>query len=384
MKVENIPEYYDVYHPYKAIFWRERLEDLKKGKLIAPPFVMMHPEAWCPHDCFFCAYRNSGWNDDPKGMRFFGEWAKDASEGQTGKPKGKLIKGVSGWSQELTERLPREMHECGVKAVEITGSGEPLAFPHIKLLFTELAKYNFETALVTNAQLLTPEIRSYIKNLKWMRFSMDSCTAETHSKVHGVKPNVFERCVQHISDAVREFPEAYLGISYIITKDNYSEVLKSAEFWKQKGVRSIRYSFEYEPTGTAKLTPEQVGVARQQISEARKLQGNNFRVFGQVERLDTYDRPNTDFHYCGQQMMTWNVGYDGKCYPCCIEIYKPNSVFGDLNKQSFKDVCFGDFRKKYVDNFDVTKCNNCWLRDKNIAIETLLAPEKRIGHVNFP
>jgi len=154
-----------------------------------------------------CAYRSGGWFKH--GMNFLTpDWTTEADrvEGQIGKPRGKLIPEVSGWPKERGLKIPKEMHDEGIPACEITGSGEPTLWPYIKELFVELGKYDIETALVTNGQHLKPLIDAgVIQNLQWMRFSMDSCTSEVHSKVHGVNPAMFDIAVKNI-ERVRIYP----------------------------------------------------------------------------------------------------------------------------------------------------------------------------------
>jgi radical SAM protein with 4Fe4S-binding SPASM domain len=312
------------------------------------------------------------------------EWADGVVEGQTGKPKGRLVPEISGLPKEIALDLPRQMFEEGIPSTEITGSGEPTLYPYIIPMFNEFTKYNIETALVTHGQTLKPLLDAEcIQNLQWMRFSMDSCTPEVHSKVHGVVPQMFNQALKNIERVRDMYPKSILGISFIITKDNYHQIVQAAEFWKNIGVDAIRFSFEYEPTGTAKLTPDQIDFSRTAIKQAKELTNNGFRVFGQVERLDAYTKPNNDFTYCGYMQFCWNIGYDAKAYPCCIMIYQKGFEMGDFRKQSLHEIIYGKEKQEYLEKFDVKKCHNCWLRDRNIAIETLLAPEKRLGHVNY-
>lgn len=383
MNVKEIKIYNNVYSPFKASYFMNDIKKLRDGELIPPKQLQLHPEAYCSNDCQFCAYRNSGWNK--YGMNFLRpEWANGIVEGQTGKPKGKLIPEVSGLPRSVILGLPRQMSDEGIPATEITGSGEPTLYPYIIDLFGGLASHDIETALVTNGQHLKPLLDSEcIQNLKWMRFSMDGCTKETHSKVHGVSGEMFYVAVKNIIKSRDAFPKAILGISFIVTKDNYHEILKAAEFYRDLGIDAIRYSFEYTPNGKANLTADQIDFTRTAIKQAKELVNNEFRVFGQVERLDTYARPNTDFTYCGYMHFTWNIGYDAKIYPCCIMIYQKDFEMGNLRTQSLHDIIYGEKRRKFMEEFNVKKCFNCWLREKNIAIETLIAPEKRLGHINY-
>jgi radical SAM protein with 4Fe4S-binding SPASM domain len=385
MNVQEIKEYNDVYNPLKVAFHMSDIEKIRNGELIPPKQLQIHPEGFCSNDCQFCAYRNSNWQS--YGMNYFRDgWAssEDMIAGQKGKPKGKLVPEVSGLSKNIGLSIAEQMSDINIPAAEITGSGEPTLYPYIKEMFDSFAKHNIQTALVTHGQNLKPLLDGeHIQNLQWIRFSMDSCTPETHSKVHGVSDKMFPVAVSNIKKVVDLFPDAIIGISFIITQSNYHEILKAAEFYKNIGCDSIRFSFEYEPTGTAKLTPDQIDFARSAIREAKKITNNKFRVFGQVERLDSYVKPNIDFTFCGYQLFTWNIGYNGKVYPCCIMIYQDGFEFGDLNKQTLEKIAFSEFRRKYIDDFNVKRCHHCWMRDKNITIESLIAPEKRLGHVNY-
>lgn len=361
------------------------IKKLQNGELVVPKQLQIHLEGFCSNDCWFCAYRNSNWQS--KGMNYFNDnWAspEDMISGQKGKPKGRLVPEISGIPKDVALGLPKQMADLGIPATEVTGSGEPTLYPYARQFFDELAKYDIETALVTNGQHLQPLLDGCnIQNLQWMRFSMDSCTAETHSKVHGVSKSMFPIAIANIKRTVDMFPNAIVGISFIITKDNYHEILRAAEFYKSIGCKSIRFSFEYETTGTAKLTSDMIDFARTAIKQSKELARNGFKVFGQVERLDNYIKPNTDFTFCGYQMFAWNIGYNAKVYPCCIMIYNDAFEFGDLTKQTLEEIVFGEARKKYIEKFNVLKCHNCWMRDKNIAIETILKPERRLGHINY-
>ena len=380
MRVDEIREYHDVYSPMKAIYWLEDIERIRNGELIPPKFIQLHPEAWCPHRCEYCAYRYSGW--DKHGMQFFKpEWAGEKPDLSRRKPVGRLVPGVSGLPKEIALRLPREMHEEGIEAIEITGSGEPLVYPYLLELLRQCSKWLEDIAIVTNGQFFTSQVADAVGHLTWLRFSIDACRRETYREIHGV--DCFDRVIENLRMAIDRFPDTHIGVSFIVTRKNFREVAEAARFYRELGVRNIRFSFEYEPTGTARLRKCEIEEVREQLEDAKRLQNSRFRVFGQVERLDSYSRPNTDFTFCGYQHFVWNVGYDAKCYPCCIQIYHPEFAFGDLRRQSLHEIIYGEGRRRFLERFDVTKCHPCWLRDRNKFIETLLAPERRLGHVRF-
>jgi radical SAM protein with 4Fe4S-binding SPASM domain len=366
MRLADISNDGNHYSPWKALHHKQEIELLKKGELFPPKDIQVDLEGWCPHSCEFCTYRNVNWKD--YGMEF--------EEPETLVPEG------SGLPKEVAMRLPKEMYEAGIPSIELTGGGEPMAYPYLKEFLEELRKYPIELSIVTNGASLNEQIQSRLENLKWIRFSADAVTPETYSKVHRVPRSVFGVVLRHIREIVaRQFEDCKVGISFVITKQNYQEVEKAARFYKDLGVDNIRFTFTYEPEGDGRLTPEETKLAEQALNQARKLQDDNFKVFGTMRRLEFYSRPNTDFHFCGYQLFTWAIGYDGLVYPCCIMKYHKGFALGDLRGESLKEIVYSERRRAFVDAFDVRRCKPCWLRDKNEFIEYLLAKDPQ--HVNY-
>jgi len=366
MKLSEIASDGNYYSPWKALHQSEDIELLKKGELFAPKDLQVDLEAWCPHSCEFCTYRNVNWQEH--GMDFLEPEKRIAEE--TGLPK------------EIAMRLPKEIHEMGIPSIELTGGGEPLVYPHIKEFLTELAKYPIELAIVTNGAALNNQLQILLKNLKWIRFSADAITPDTHSKVHRVPPSVFGQVTKHISEVVEQnYPDCRVGVSFVVTQHNYHEITDAAAFYKDLGVDNIRFTFTYDPQGEGALTPEQVRTSERALNEARKQQDSTFKVFGTMRRLEHYSQPNTDFSFCGYQFFTWAIGYDGQVYPCCIMKYHRGFSMGDLKTQSLQEIAFSDARRKQIEEFDVKSCKSCWLRDKNQFIEYLIADKPQ--HVNF-
>ena len=366
MKIANIKKDGNYYSPWKALNQQEGIALIKKGEMFAPKDLQVDLEAYCPHSCEFCAYRNVNWQGH--GMDFV-EPARPVPE-ETGLPK------------DIAMRLPKEMYEAGIPSIELTGGGEPMVYPYIKELLDELGKYPIELAIVTNGASLNKQIQSRLKNLKWIRFSMDAVTAETHSKVHRVQPSVFGVVLKHLKEIIaRQFEDCRVGVSFVTTKHNYQEIEEAAQYYKDLGVNNIRFTFTYDPEGEGQLTPEETRQAERSLNRARALQDDDFKVFGTMRRLEFYSQPNTDFHFCGYQFFTWAIGYEGLVYPCCIMKYHKGFAMGDLRNYSLKELVQSEERKRFVETFDVHDCKACWLREKNQFIEYLLADNPQ--HVNY-
>lgn len=371
----------DEYSPWKSIYHQKEIQMLQKGELFPPKNIQIDLEAWCPHDCSFCAYRNAGFN--ATGMQFYNpEWAPNAKLTQTNQPKGRIVPNISGIPKEVALRLPSQMAKEGIPSIEITGGGESLAYAWIVPFLEELNKYAIEIAIVTNGQLLTERIRRLLHHLKWIRFSIDAATRETYTKIHGVKGETWDLVLKNIKALMAQKPkEAVVGISYVITKENLKEISLAAKFWKEFGANNIRYTFLYDIRYDSGMKKEELIQVLSELERARKEEEGNFKVFAMTHRPDYYSNPNDDFNFCGYQFFTWAVGYNAQVYPCCIQKYYKDYAIGDLKKESLHDIIYGEKRQAYIASFNVKQCKPCWLRDKNKFIEYLAKKDPR--HVNF-
>lgn len=355
----------DYYSPYKAAHHPEIIDAIRHGRPTAPRNIQIDLEAYCPHSCEFCSYRNVDWQSH--GM-VFEEPPRPAAN--TSIP----------W--EVAQHIPAQMEVAGIPSIEITGGGESLAYPWITEFFDALAEHNIDVALVTNGVLFKPRVREHVRNLKWVRFSVDAISPEVYHEVHRTPAAAFNVTIKNIRDFIAERERGtVVGVSYVITPHNWQDVWQAADFFKNSvGADSIRYTFTYEPTGTGRLESYQRERVLKAISMAKdEFEDSKFKIFG-VNRIHEYSAPNDDFSFCGYQHFVWAIGYNGKVYPCCIMKYHPQFEMGDLATHTLDEIVSSPERMKMGFHLDVTDCKSCWLRDKNKFIESLLqAP----AHVDF-
>jgi len=351
------------YSPYKAAHHPDILENMRAGLPSAPKNIQIDLEAYCPHSCEFCSYRNVDWQSH--GMVF--------EEPSRPTPDTSIP-----W--EIAKELPFQMLEAGIPSIEITGGGESMVYPFIRQFLDLLSASGIDVAIVTNGVAFRQSLREHVERLKWIRFSVDAASSEVYSVVHRVPAPVYNTVLKHISETVDEFGmDSIVGVSFVITPHNYQEIRPAAERFRDMGVDSIRYTFTYEPTGTGRLELwQREDVLNDIVQVKRDFESPAFKVFG-VNRIHEYNAPNDDFSSCGYQHFVWAIGFNGKVYPCCIMKYHPQFEMGDLCSQTLKEIVNSEQHKSMI-RLDPMTCKSCWLRDKNKFIESLIeAP----AHVDF-
>ena len=366
----------DEYSISKANYHLDRLQEIKKGNPIAPTLIQIDLEAWCNDNCSFCSYRkDDGYNKEM--LKLIDGCSSDACS-PIGKSSDKSRLPVS-----VAYDLPGQMKDAGVPAIELTGGGEPTMWPYFDILLGGLITNDIEIGLVTNGSNL-PESR--IKQMceyegtLWVRLSMDASNQEIHKKIHRTPGEDFDRRIENIKKIVQyKHKELVLGISFIITPDNYWDIEESIILYKALGVSNIRFSWMYDTSGTAGLDEAEIERIKGTLVEMKgKYETPEFGVFFEVGRIDTYNRPNDDFKTCYYQRFVWNIGADGYVYPCCIQKYDPNYAFADIRTETVKEII--DSTHSRMSTLDPKGCHPCWLRQRN---KTIAANIEQPKHHNF-
>ncbi len=364
-----------VYSITKSLWHTEKIKALQEKKTISPTMIQVDLEAYCNDNCSFCSYRKEdGYNTAMLKLI-------DGKPNTENKPIGKPS-ADSRIPEIFAEELPRQMVEADIKAIEITGGGEPTLWPAFDNLVRALGSAEREIGLVTNGSNLSGErIELISKFCLWVRFSMDSAIPETHRKIHRTANEDFDRRLQNLTKlGLIKNPNLVLGISFIVTPENFNEISEAARVYSEiKGVNHIRFSWMYDKEGHAGLSQSRIEDVKIKLRQAKRLfEREDFKVIYEEGRIDLYSKPNDDFDTCFMQRFVWAIGADCLVYPCCIMKYHPNFAFGDIRNQTLKQMI--DTSKKFMDDLDPKNCFPCWLRNRNISIGN--AVEKPLHH-NF-
>lgn len=363
------------YSSEKAIFHTDKIKLLQQNKPIIPTELQIDFEAYCNDNCSFCSYRKvDGYNN--KMLKLI-EGEAHTDDRPIGKPS---IEGRI--PNNILLDLPRQMVEAGIPAIEITGGGEPTLHPMFTKALQLFGEAGLEIALVTNGSTLTDRNIDLIKRYcLWVRISMDASNQEIHKKIHHTPNEDFEKRIAGIRKlCINKRKEQVLGISFIITPENVYDITNSTLLYKSLGVDNIRFSWMYDKGGKAGLTDKQIDDVLILIPELqRQYDSEIFKVFSTKGRIQTYTGVN-DFDKCHFQQFVLSVGADSKCYPCCIQKYNPDYAYGDLKKNTLKEIVTSMNTHEFMMALKPEQCFPCWLAPKNKAI--LAAVEEPI-HKNF-
>ena len=348
----------------KFSYYQDELQQFRDGSDVSLRRIQIDPIAGCNHDCPFCIYRFNRGSNDPDMNALFNE--------------SNIL------SMEKMEEIFDDCVELGVKAVEITGGGEPSLHPKFPEILQMLNERGLQIGLVTNGAWRDKHFDKIIEGLKqatWVRFSLDAATSETHIITHASRKGDFKKATDAIVGLVAH-QTVDVGISFIVQKNNYMEICAASDLAEMLGVKYIRFGgvvFEGEKIDHIELGKIEHGNATNAI---RMMQNK-----GHVPIINAFDtRANVDFERykpgdtCYYSHLATVIGADAKVYVCCVWKYRPDGLIADLNGLRFKDVWLDNGLGGFYEGFDISeKCTRCFLKDKNDHLHSLVTAE----HVNF-
>ncbi len=344
-----------VFTSFKPAWHLDKIASLREKKDIIPTRVQLIISDLCNQNCHFCAYRMSG------------GFSTENFPDEAGRKNPRRFM--------PTEKAVEILYDCaelGVKAIEFTGGGEPTVHPdHIEIINCA-QKFGLQTGLVTNGVKLKEH--TTLGRLTWLRVSLDAGCKETYEEIRQSKQ--WDKVLANIKLAT-SFKHPYLGVGFVITRENYREILVACKLVKSLGVPYIRLSamFSHQGAGYYKGIYEEIGRLRE---EAKKLEDETFKVidfFG--DRIEDLELASPDYDFCGYQQFVLYIGGDQKVYSCCTNAYTTHGEIGDLREQSFKEWISSHHRY----DFDARKCHHCQFNSKNLLINYLIEPNP--PHVDF-
>lgn len=324
----------------------KRIQSLHSGIIDGPIVVDFDCSTSCNLNCFFCISKNMIGNK----MFSYDElysWAK-------------VFKAMD------------------VRAVILTGGGEPLTNPYIDDFISILKEMNIQIGLVTNGLLM-----SKCKNLHlcdWVRVSLDAGNASTFQALKGI--DGFDTIVRNIINLNQHKGSCESGLSFLISHDkdkgvsNINEIYSAASLAKNIKCDYFELKLQFNMNHQdIVVDDESVGRIKKQIEEILLLETNTFKV---------YLNHNLSFLINNQDCKNGDVN---KCHICNLRtVISPRGLFlcsyfrgneqfkyGESDAEKFQKLWFSDTRQRMIESVKMdTTCNfNCARKKSNQLIQKL-------------
>ncbi|WP_238537688.1 radical SAM protein [Zavarzinella formosa] len=318
----------------------------------------------CNQSCGFCAYRLEGYSSN----RLFGLPMADGTRDNNPNRSIPWVK-----LREIVD----DCRDMGVRAIQLTGGGEPTLHPHFDDLCRLIFDSGIELAVVTNGLLLKPRRAEWLSaHATWIRVSLDAGSAATYAAVRRVpirEHDIVTANVRHLCGVSNR--RATVGIGFVITLENHLEVAMTARLAKDLGADNIRISAFFQNEGADYYERHGIAMAiNAQCSQAGELNDKGFRVFNNFgSRHSDLAQGPPDYETCGYMHFTTYVGGDQQLYTCCVNAYNPAGLIGSIRDQSLKSLWDSSAKQTMFEQFRATGCPRCMYNEKNRSIAMMVA-----------
>jgi MoaA/NifB/PqqE/SkfB family radical SAM enzyme len=337
-----------LYSPLKFLGYQEQLQALRDGRVVAPVHVRIKPTNTCNHHCWYCAYRT----DDL-------HLGADMDE-RDQIPADKM--------REIVD----DLITMGVKAVTFSGGGEPLLYKPLPETIESLARAGIRVATLTNGANLKGRVAAALADhATWVRVSVDAWDNASYSQSRGAKPGEFDRLLENMRGFVATGTRCVLGVSFIVSKDNYRYLPQATRQFRAAGAGHIKLS-AVVLGNTVEENNDYfrtfAGQARPYLEEALAMNDKDFQVLDHFhEMTDRFDKPYTSCPFL--QFLTV-IGADQKVYTCQDKAYTEEGRLGSIEGTRFRDFWFSAANRQAMQALDPsTTCrHHCVSHRKNLSI----------------
>jgi Fe-coproporphyrin III synthase len=350
-----------IYSPLKVFHHRSRIDTLRCGEQPVPAQIQLIITNRCNQRCRFCAYRMPGY---PSNQLF-----RQADE----IPFSKIV--------EILD----DAAAMGVGAIQLTGGGEPSIHPQFVDVCSAVLDRGLDLAVVTNGTAVPDASIGLLARAAWVRVSLDAGNRETYRLMRRVRPEAYDaawRTIDRLVEAREQFGSGVVvGVGFVVTRENFREVVTATERARRAGVDNIRLSAVFQSDGAdyfSEIHPEAVELCR----EAKLLETSGFKVFNNFDyRFEDLELAHPNYRECGIQHFDTYMAADQNVYRCCVTAYNERGLIGSIRERRFRELWESKEKRRSFAEFDARGCEFCMFNAKNRTIA--YAVSKNPPHVNF-
>lgn len=307
--------------PVKLLQDVETIMQVKRG-FIPPVHANLAPTNKCNLNCSFCSCRRRD-----KNLEINFETAKQAI---------------------------LHFYQIGMRAMTITGGGEPLLYPKINEIIQILAERNIRIGLVSNGICFGYLEAESFGKLTWCRIS---CSDEF---------NFLKAYIPY----VEKHRNVDWSLSYVLTKrTDWDNLIKHVNFANKYDLTHIRIVSDLTDLDSApRMDAVKDKLKEKQIDDSLVIyQGRKIYERGQKK--------------CYVSLLRPVINADSKIYPCCGIQYARRNQDLDM-PPSMAMGSIDDLQKIYGGQkyFDGSICNRCYYNEYNRILKNLMA---KIRHECF-
>jgi MoaA/NifB/PqqE/SkfB family radical SAM enzyme len=353
-----------LYTKTKIFHFTDKLDSLpRQSAEIKPPLhIRIKPTNVCNHNCCYCAYRSENL-----------QLGKDMVQ-KDSIPRDKMLEIID------------DLIEMGVQAVTFSGGGEPFCYPHLAEIAEKLAISPIQFAALTNGSNLKGRVAEiFSQHATWLRVSMDGWDGPSYASYRKVKTDEFDKVMANMKNFKKLAGPCYLGVSFIIDKNNAAHVFEFIQRLRDTGVDSVKVSpciVDNDGAENNRYHRPVFEQVKEQVARAKeKLAGEDFEIYDAYHELE--EKFKKSYNWCPYLQILPVIGADLHVYSCQDKAYNlEQGLIGSIESCRFKTYWLSNKEKFFRINPSEHCNHHCVANEKNkLVLEYLQADQRHLGFV---
>lgn len=288
-------------------------------------------------------------------------------------------------------RLFSDAPDLGIKSLTLTGDGEPTLNPAVYDAVKIGKGKGLDIGFATNGIALDPKkIDTLLSSCTWLRFNLSGIGEEGYKSIHGVPQ--WERVQDNIMRAV-EIKKAFgygctIGLQMVLVPQCLEYVIPEAKWAVNQGVDYFVIKQFSDPgceqMSRFKLVWYDNPKVKVILNHAQSLSNQVTKVIPKYGMIASKGKRGYD--RCVDCPLIFQISGNSKCYPCGYLFNQEEYCYGDLKRQSLKEILdskrYWNVVEYMREKFDVHKdCKGSCRHDftNQFVWEYLHPPD----HINF-
>ncbi|MBF0124393.1 MAG: radical SAM protein [Magnetococcales bacterium] len=348
-----------LYSSMKFLRFTDHLQAIQEQRVVAPVHICIKPTNRCNHDCWYCSYKVSN-------LQLGTDMVEEDSI-----PADKMDEIVS------------DIIAMGVKAVTFSGGGEPLLYKPLPDVVRRLANGGVKVATLTNGINLKGRMADAFADCgTWVRISIDAWDDVSYCQARGLKGTPFSQVVENVRHFTGRNGSCVLGISYIITQDNYEHIYDVSLMFRELGVNHVKLSgvvVSDDGAGNNDYHHSIMPRVKEEIQRAQALNNDSFSVVDHYHELE--ERFDKQYTFCPFLQFLTVIGADCGVYVCHDKAYTDSGLLGSIKECDFRSFWFSEENRRRIYALDPSQqCHHhCVTHARNLAILEYLSIEPEHG-----
>ena len=353
---------YYLFDGCKLLWHMQRIEEhFKYGKRIMPLHIDIGATKKCNTKCVYC----------------YGTFQKMT---------GDII------PSDILYKLFQDAPGLGIKSLTLTGDGEPTLNPGVYEAVRVGKQNDLDIGFATNGVALdSSKIEVLLNSCTWLRFNLSAVSRDSYKSIHGV--DLWEKVqanIQTTMDLKKKLnSNCTVGLQMVLIPEALDEVIQESLFAIANGLDYFVIK-QFSDPGCKEMSQFSLSwYDNEEVMKVLRLAESMSTTYTKIVPkwgmiASKGQRP---YNYCVDCPLIFQISGSGKCYPCGFLFGDDRYEYGDLHKQTLKEILdsenYWQIIKFMREKFDVHHmCAGCCRHDfTNAFIWNYLNPPEHLSFI---